>query len=109
MHLLSMRLTGSTAPDKISSVMNDLAVITLAGRQYLVRKGKTVQVNAQLPDKKSLVLPDQLAGRKVTVKVVKRGRSPKLTVLKFKPKARYLRRAGHRQDLTFVTVEKIED
>ena len=47
-------------------------------------------------------------GASVSGKVVKNGKSKKITVFKFKAKKNYRRRQGHRQPYTKVTIEKIE-
>jgi large subunit ribosomal protein L21 len=47
-------------------------------------------------------------GAKVTGKVVKQGKDKKIVVYKYKSKANYRRKQGHRQPYTKVTIEKIE-
>ena len=49
-----------------------------------------------------------LAGAKVMAKVVKQGKDKKILVYKYKSKANYRRRQGHRQPYTKVSIEKIE-
>ena len=49
-----------------------------------------------------------LAGAKVTAKVLKQGKDKKILVYKYKSKANYRRRQGHRQPYTKVSIEKIE-
>ncbi len=46
-------------------------------------------------------------GAKVIATVVDQGREQKIIVLKFKPKRRYRRKAGHRQHYTQVLVNEI--
>ena len=46
-------------------------------------------------------------GAKVIATVVDQGREKKIIVLKFKPKRRYRRKAGHRQHYTQVLVNEI--
>ena len=47
-------------------------------------------------------------GAKVTAKVEKQGKARKILVFKYKAKANYRRRQGHRQPFTKVVIEKIE-
>ena len=47
-------------------------------------------------------------GAKVVATVTDQFRGPKLTIFKYKPKKRYRRKTGHRQDLTRIQVEAIE-
>ena len=60
-------------------------------------------------------IPDALVGlwikvanAKVTGKVLKHGRSKKITVFKYKPKKNYKKKQGHRQPFTRVVIESIE-
>lgn len=47
-------------------------------------------------------------GAKVVATVTGQVRGPKLTVFKYKPKKRYRRKIGHRQDLTRIKIDAIE-
>lgn len=48
-----------------------------------------------------------VAGATVTAKVVRHDRGPKLIIFKYKPKVRYRRKTGHRQDQTHVLIQAI--
>jgi len=48
-----------------------------------------------------------VAGAKVTAEVVSHGRSPKITVFKYKSKVRYRKRTGHRQAYTRLAIAEI--
>lgn len=48
-----------------------------------------------------------VAGTKVLAKILEQGRDKKVLVVKYKPKVRYRRKAGHRQFYTKVKIEKI--
>ena len=48
-----------------------------------------------------------VAGAKVTAKLIKNGKSKKIMVFKFKAKKNYRRRQGHRQPYTKLSIEKI--
>jgi large subunit ribosomal protein L21 len=47
-------------------------------------------------------------GAKVLATVTEQLRGPKLVVFKYKPKKRYRRKNGHRQELTRVKIDAIE-
>ena len=48
-----------------------------------------------------------VAGAKVTAKLIKNGKAKKIMVFKFKAKKNYRRRQGHRQPYTKLSIEKI--
>lgn len=100
------------------------AVIATGGKQYRVSEGDVIfveKLTGEVDD--SLVFTDVLtvvqdgdvkvgtpfvAGAKVTGKVLKQGKDKKIIVYKYKSKANYRRKQGHRQPYTKVTIEKIE-
>ena len=100
------------------------AVIATGGKQYRVSEGDVIFVEklaGEIDD--TLVFGDVLTvvndgdvkvgtpfleGAKVTAKVLKQGKDKKILVFKYKAKANYRRRQGHRQPYTKVTIEKIE-
>ena len=49
-----------------------------------------------------------LEGAKVLGKALEQGRGPKIIVFKYKPKVRYRRKLGHRQDYTRVRITGIQ-
>ena len=74
-------------------------------------KAKTVQFERVL----TVVKDDDVtfgkplvAGAKVTGKVEAHGKGKKILVFKYKAKANYRRRQGHRQPFTKVVIEKID-
>ncbi len=100
------------------------AVITTGGKQYLVAEGETIQVEKITADAGEKMQFDALlvtnaegtdvrvgapvvAGVKVTAVVAEHGRGDKISVIKYKRKARYRRNVGHRQPYTMLTIEKI--
>jgi large subunit ribosomal protein L21 len=100
------------------------AVVHTGGKQYKVKEGETLRVEmlAAEPgatvDLEVLLLADEegaavkvgtptVAGAKVTAKVAGHGRADKVRVVKYKPKSRYTRVAGHRQPFTTLRIEKI--
>lgn len=100
------------------------AIIKTGGKQYRVSEGESVQVeklNAEVGaevvfDEVLTVVNDAdvkigapvVAGAKVTAKVVEHGKADKIFVFKYKAKANYRRRQGHRQPFTTVEITKIE-
>lgn len=100
------------------------AIIVSGGKQYKVAEGDTIYIekmevndgDAAKFDNVLVVEKDgnvtvgapYVEGASVSGKVVKNGKSKKITVFKFKAKKNYRRRQGHRQPYTKVTIEKIE-
>ena len=100
------------------------AVIATGGKQYRVSEGDVIFVEKLAGDiDDEVVFSDVLTvvqdgdvkigapyleGAKVTAKVVKQGKDKKILVYKYKSKANYRRKQGHRQPYTKVSIEKIE-
>ncbi|MBI5242480.1 MAG: 50S ribosomal protein L21 [Elusimicrobia bacterium] len=99
------------------------AIIETGGKQYWVVPGDTLRVEKlQAKDGTELVLDalwaaaeGQEEGKeapasqpaKVTVEVVRQVHGPKLIVFKKRPKKNYVRRMGHRQELTEIRIKDI--
>jgi len=102
------------------------AVIQTGGKQYRVEPGKTVVVEKLAGDAGAKITFDQVllvssgdgasvtvgkplvSGAKVTGEIVEQTRGEKLVVFKFRLRKNYVRRNGHRQDLTAVKIGAIE-
>ena len=100
------------------------AVIATGGKQYRVAEGDVIfveklegELDEQVVFSDVLTVVEDgnvkfgtpyLEGAKVTAKVVKQGKDNKILVYKYKSKANYRRKQGHRQPYTKVTIEKIE-
>ena len=100
------------------------AVIRSGGKQYRVAPGETVEVErldgkvggkvtfdevlAVRTDEKSVVAGAQAAKAKVTGKIVRHVRGPKLQVLKYKTGGQYKIQRGHRQGYTAVEIGEIQ-
>ena len=100
------------------------AVIATGGKQYRVSEGDVIfveKLSGEVDD--ALVFTDVLTvvqdgdvkigapfieGAKVTGKVLKQDKNKKIIIYKYKSKANYRRRQGHRQPYTKVSIEKIE-
>jgi len=99
------------------------AVVETGGKQYRVSVGDTLSVErlpvaagAELTLDRVLLLGGDgttrvgaptVAGAVVTARVDEHGRGEKIVVFKYKPKKRYRRRLGHRQELTRLTITGI--
>lgn len=100
------------------------AVVETGGKQYRVEQGMTVQVERLDASPGDTVTLDRVMlvgegdqldvgaptvkGAKVWATVVGHGRGRKVTVMKYKPKAHYRRKTGHRQGYTTLKIEKID-
>jgi large subunit ribosomal protein L21 len=100
------------------------AVIRSGGKQYRVEPGKTVEVErldgkvggtitfenviAVRTDEKKILGGGDAAKVKVTGKIVRHLRGPKLKTLKFKTGGQYKIQRGHRQGYTAVEVGEIQ-
>lgn len=99
------------------------AVIKSGGRQYKVSVGETLQVNRlpveagdQVRFEEVLLISDADSTRVGTPLVsdalvlataTEQGRGEKLIVFRYKSKKRFRHRRGHRQELTFLTIDDI--
>ena len=100
------------------------AVVSSGGKQYRVEAGSTVVIDRLEAEPGASVTLDQVllisdgssvtvgqptvAGAVVRGTVMAQGRGPKIIIFKFKQKAKYRRRTGHRQYLTSVRIDAIE-
>ncbi len=99
------------------------AVIKSGGRQYKVSVGQKLEVNRlpveagqQVQFEEVLLISDAnntvigtplVDNAMVLATATRQGRGKKLIVFKYKPKKRYRHRRGHRQELTFLTIDDI--
>jgi len=104
-------------------MIDNYAVIQTGGKQYRVREGDTIRVEAlDGNDGESIELNDVLMvsnkgkvelgspsvkGAKVTAEVVGQGKGKKIVIYKYKPKTRYRRKNGHRQLYTDLRITGI--
>ena len=99
------------------------AVIETGGKQLTVREGDVVKVERLEAKPGDLVTLDRVLligegsskvgvptveGASVQARVVRQGRARKIIVMKFKSKAHYRRKTGHRQAFTELRIEKID-
>lgn len=86
-----------------------IAVIKTGGKQHKVKKGDTVCVEVlDLKKGAKIDFEDILGQKKVKVEIIAHKKGPKIKVLKFKNKTRYMRRIGHRQKYTTLKVLEIK-
>ena len=104
-----------------------LAVIKTGGKQYLVSPGDKIKVELleaeagkeitfgevllcdKTGDGKAMQVGTPLvSGAKVTARVLIHGKGKKLIIFKYKPKKRYKRKIGHRQQFTEVEIVDIK-
>lgn len=104
--------------------MSTWAIIKTGGKQYKVQEGRAVSVEKIANSGKDNIIFDQilivskdnkleigkplLQKAQVKAKVLETYKEPKVRVVKFKSKSRYLRTRGHRQQKTKILIEKIE-
>lgn len=113
------------ASQKKALETTEFAVIATGGKQYQVSVGQTVQIEKIEGLKKGdpvtfekVLLVDNgtdttigtpyISGASVTAEVMVVGRSPKVMVIKYKQKSRYLKRNGHRQPYLKVKITAIK-
>ena len=102
-----------------------MAVIKTGGKQYVVSKGDTISIEKLPAEVKvgdpvvfnEVLLVDNgldttigaplIKGAEVKGTVVLVGKAPKVEVVKYKPKSRYLKRKGHRQPVLKVKIDSI--
>ncbi len=101
------------------------AVVETGGKQYRMEPGRVVQVEriaGEVGDgvelERVLVVAHDdgrvdvgrpvVSGTRVRCEIIDQGRDRKITVFKYKPKANYRRKQGHRQPYTRVRVLSIE-
>ena len=99
------------------------AIVSTGGKQSIVSPGQTVDVEQIPGEEGSAVELDQVLlvadedrilvgqpavqGAKVKATIVRQARKPKVIVFKYKNKTRYMRKRGHRQPCTRLTIDQI--
>jgi large subunit ribosomal protein L21 len=98
--------------------MADYAIISLGGKQYVVREGETLVVDRLDGEEGKTFQPDVLflggngegelaPSATVTAKVVGHERGPKVRIGKYRPKKGYKRHTGFRSSLTRIEITGI--
>ncbi len=99
-----------------------IAIIETGGKQYLISKGDTIQIEKIEGEQDGVIKFDKVLfvsdGKKHTVgkpyidgaiveaKITKQGRSKKIVILKYKAKSKYRKKQGHRQSYTEIQITK---
>lgn len=87
---------------------DNLAIITLGGKQHLVKLGAKISVNRLTNvEGETLSTPNLLDQSPVQLKIISHLKGKKINGLKFKNKVRFTRHYGHRQHLTEIEVLSI--
>ncbi|MBI5742518.1 MAG: 50S ribosomal protein L21 [Candidatus Niyogibacteria bacterium] len=107
---------------KTAAKSDAFAVIETGGKQYLVSAGTKVKVEklaGEAGDKidfdRVLLIGDDsgadvgrpIAKGAVSGRIVGQGRYPKVTTIKYRPKARHHRKVGHKQPFTEIEIVEI--
>ena len=99
------------------------AIIETGGKQYRVTEGQTIAVERLDVEEGATIELDRVLlmgegenitvgkpvveGARVLCVATENGRGDKIIVFKYKPKVRYRRKNGHRQNFTSLSIEKI--
>jgi large subunit ribosomal protein L21 len=99
------------------------AIVETGGKQYRVRVGDRIRVERLKSDAGSEIVLEKVLlvggtgtttvgaplvdGASVTAQIEAHPRGEKIDVFKYKPKKRYRRKIGHRQELTEITITGI--
>lgn len=122
------------AKKAVAPASGEFAVIQTGGKQYMVHEGQTLKIEAMKGEltgdtRKAFQVGDKLTfgevllsdngkdattigapfidGAKVEAEIVKIGRAPKVTVIKYKAKSNYFKKRGHRQPFFEVRITKL--
>jgi len=104
--------------------MKKFAIIKSGGKQYKVlekdhlkiekieaKKGSKISFSDILlisDNGKSKIGKPYVGGARVDAKIIDHGKHDKIRILKFKPKKRYKKLMGHRQNFSEIEIEKIK-
>jgi large subunit ribosomal protein L21 len=102
------------------------AIVKTGSKQYWITPGQTITVEkidakegqevmleaiwsaGDNPDTNQTVDSNSLPKAKVTAKILRHVRAPKVLVFKKKPKLGYKKTIGHRQNMTEILIDKIQ-
>lgn len=105
-----------------ATVVFMFAVIKTGGKQYLISPGQKIKVEKLNVNEGGVVFDEVLLvadgenvqigtptvkDAKVEAGVIKQGRARKVIVFKYRPKARWRKKKGHRQDYSEVEITRI--
>jgi large subunit ribosomal protein L21 len=100
-----------------------IAIVQIGGHQALIEKGEKIEVDkldveigktvdletflVSNPDGSDFQLGSPTLGKIVQARVLEHARGGKIRIFKMKPRKRYRRTQGHRQDYTIIEIVKI--
>jgi len=103
--------------------MSKFAIIKTGGKQYKVAEGDKIKIEkiknkkgSKIIIKEILLISDNdklkigkpyIKDAKVDTKIIDHGKREKIKIIKFKPKKRYKRHAGHRQNYTEIEIKEV--
>ncbi len=100
------------------------AIVEIKSHQYLVKENdkiETEKIEAQkgeqvfldkillLVDKDQIEIGTPYLNKKIEAQILDQKKSKKIVVFKYKPKTRYRKKKGHRQQKTLLKIIKIPD
>ena len=87
---------------------SEFAIIKTGGKQYKIKQNQIIKVEKLKTISEKVEFDDLLSRKKVIAKVEGEGKSPKITIIKFKRRKRYQRVVGHRQPYTILKIISIK-
>lgn len=100
--------------------MAKIAIIETGGKQYVVTKDSVLDVEKLVIKKDGKITFDKvlltddgskttvgapyIKGAEVSAELLKEGRAPKVTVIRYRQKSRYFKKKGHRQPFSKVRI-----
>jgi len=101
-----------------------LAVVEIKSHQYLVKEGDKIETEKiegeknqkilldkvlLLADKEKIEIGKPYLSKKIEAEILDQIKTKKIIVFKYKPKTRYRKKRGHRQQKTVLKIIKIPD
>lgn len=118
-----MAATGTKKRTPREKAAQVTAVVRTGGKQYKVAAGDTIEVERLQADEGEIVELDQVlltddgkkvnvgtptvSGAKVIAEIIANGKGEKVIAFKYKPKVRYRRMKGHRQQYTRLAIKEV--
>ena len=94
--------------DIVEKNSSEFAIIKTGGKQYKIKQNQIIKVEKLKTISEKVEFDDLLSRKKVIAKVEGEGKSPKITIIKFKRRKRYQRVVGHRQPYTILKIISIK-
>ena len=94
--------------DIVEKNSSEFAIIKTGGKQYKIKQNQIIKVEKLKTISEKVEFDDLLSRKKVIAKVEGEGKSPKISIIKFKRRKRYKRVVGHRQPYTILKIISIK-